>query len=450
MELKDGLSECLDKLGYSDTMVSYRRNANKKMDEIYNEKAYPFYTITSGSKAEGTALYYESDIDRLYEVKGVVCCDLNEQTPSSIGFTAARDGCAPGYTRLKLKYGNNTNPVIDKYLVSDEDGTYITNDFTAIDPALEMTDINGLRIFKQDKTGPSSPFGNRDIKYDFVCGFKFISKDITEKWVLRPRQYGWPDTQLLEEIASLHGFVVPVANKETMYPQTEWRICYTKAEIVLMRSLNEFQTKLYILLKHVSKLVLKPICSEMSSYIMKNILFWMVERNPKENFTSSNLIDRLVDGLVFLKGSLYTNTLKSYMIEDRNLLQGRVTDDEMRMLIKALEFCITEKDNMLKRCDKLWSGFNRLIQNPQQFTEEAEKRDEIEQLVLKKNIIFKEVEKPEGHSASGLLSRLESNALYMKYDEELHKLVLPDRDQIETSGKNPEMVFRDRLSKLLS
>ena len=447
-DLRDNLPECLDKLGYSEVMVYYRRNANKNMDEIYNGKAYPFYSITSGSKGEGTALYYESDIDRLYKVKGVVCLESDQQTACPVVFTMIRNGSAHGYTRLKLKYGSCAK--IDKYIVSEEDSQYISNDFTAIDPDLQMTDINGVRILKQDKTGPASPFGNRDIRYDFVCGFKCISQDISERWITRPRPYGWPDAELLKNIASLHGFVVPVANKETRYPQTEWRICYTKAEMLLIESLNGFQTKLYILLKHIAKSVLKPICSEMSSYIMKNILFWMVETKPKECFTGLNLIDGLIDGLVFLKECLRTNTLMSYMIEDRNLLQGRVTDEERIALIKELDFLINEKENMLKRCDKIWLGFLRLNRNQERFSEEAAKRNEIEQLVLKKNIIFKEVEKPEGHLASGLLSRLESNEMYRKYNEDLHRLILPDIDQIVTSGQEQEQVFRNRLSTILS
>ena len=230
----------------------------------------------------------------------------------------------------------------------------------------------------------------------------------------------------------------------------EWRICYTKAEVLLMGSLNEFQTKLYILLKHMAKSVLQPICSEISSYIMKNILFWMIEKNPKECFTGSNLIDRLTDGLVFLKECLGTNTLRSYMIEDRNLLQGRVTDEERSALIKELDSLISEKENMLNHCDKIRLGFIRLHQDPEQFSNEAAKRDKIEQLVLKKNVIFKEMEKPVPDLDAPLLTRLEGNKMYKKYDEELHKLVLPDQDKIVKSGENLDQVFRDRLWNILS
>ena len=446
VDLKYGLSECLDKLGYSRAMISYRRNTNSSMDAIYNRKAYPFHSITTGSKAEGTALYFESDIDRMFEVKGVICVDSDESKSCPVVVTLVREGCAPGYTRLKLRSENDQNNVLGKYLVSEEDGLYISNDFTGTE--LYLTDINGITITKQDKAGPSMRFGNSEIVYDFVYGFKCISQDQIEKWIARPRLYGWPDAELLKNIASLYGSVVPVANKETRYPRTEWRICYTRAEILLMESLNEFQTKLYILLKHIAKSVLKPICSEMSSYIMKNILFWMVETNPKEFFAGSNLIDRLTDGIVFLKECLYMKTLNSFMIEDRNLLQGRVTDKGRNALIKELELLINEKENMLRRCDKIWSGFVRLKRNPHQFTEEAARRDKIEQLVLQKNIVFKDEEKPE--VTTSLLSRLQCNDMYKKYDEELHKLVLPDRDRIATSGQNPEQVFRNRLSTILS
>ena len=421
------------------------------MDEIYNGKAYHFYSIRTGSKAEGTALYYESDIDRLYEVKGVVCLDSEQQSSCPIVVNLVRAGCAPGYTRLKLmsKSDADNSMLVQNYLASEEGDLYISNDFTAIDQNRHMIDINGVTITKQDKKGPSSPFGNIAIKYDFVCGLKCICPDLIEKWIARPRPYGWPDTELVKRIASLNGYVVPVANKDTRYPETEWRICYTKAELLLIESLNEFQTKLYILLKLMAKSVLKPICSEMSSYIMKNIVFWMVETNPKEFFTGWHLTDRLSDGLVFLKECLHSNTLRSYMIEDRNLLQNRVTDEERSSLLKVLESLTNERENMLQRCDKVRLGLDKLIECPEEFSKAGAKRDEIEQLVLKKNIIFKEVEMP-GYQVADLLPLLNGNDMYRQYDAELHRLVTPDQDEIVKLGQDPEQVFRNRLSNILS
>ena len=157
VDLKGGLSECLDKLGYSNAMICYRRKTNMYMDEIHNEKAYPFYRITTGSKAEGTALYFESDIDRFFEVKDVVCLTSDQQIMCPLVVNMVTEGCAPGYTRLKIRSEKVNISLVHKYLdehkylVSEKDGLYISNQFTCIfPPNIQMMDINGRRITKLD------------------------------------------------------------------------------------------------------------------------------------------------------------------------------------------------------------------------------------------------------------------------------------------------------------
>ena len=251
--------ECLDKLGYSQEMIQYRRDMNKKMDEIYNSKPFAFRNLTTGAKSEGTALYYESDIDRLYEVKDVTCVEHGILCFSPTVFHLDRTGCSPGYTKLKLLTTYRFfHRAIEKYLIPESDGVYMSNNYSPFKQNENYVDINGVSLNKKDKAGPSSPFGNTSIKYDFVLGFKCDCPDLIEKWVKRPRHYKWPDQNSIRRVSLLHGHVVPVADKGSKNPQTEWRICYTRARLLLLQSLNEVQIKLYILLKHIAKSVLNP------------------------------------------------------------------------------------------------------------------------------------------------------------------------------------------------
>ena len=96
METSETVFECLDKLGYSLKMIQYRRDKNKIMDEIYNSKAFAFRNLTIGAKAQGTALYYESDIDRLYEAKCVTCVQPGTPCSSPTVFHLDRTDCSPG------------------------------------------------------------------------------------------------------------------------------------------------------------------------------------------------------------------------------------------------------------------------------------------------------------------------------------------------------------------
>ena len=61
-------------------MVKYRQQMNRKMDQLYNSnKAICNHTIiTTGGKGEGTAKYFESDVDRLSTLEDVVCLNTHE------------------------------------------------------------------------------------------------------------------------------------------------------------------------------------------------------------------------------------------------------------------------------------------------------------------------------------------------------------------------------------
>ena len=442
------LSDCLDNLGYSQEMIKYRRDINKTMDEIYNKKSFPERNITTGGKAEGTSLYFESDIDRLYEVKGVTCVEAGQSCPAGTVFHLERSGCAPGYTKLKLvrTYGFRA---IKSYLLTHNDDIYVANTYCPWDQNAIFVDINGVKIYKKDKRGPSLPFGNDIVKYDFVFGFQCFYTDLIEKWIKRPRKYHWPDQILIDRVSVLEGHVVPVANKGSKNLLTEWRICYTRAELLLLESLTEVQIKLYIILKLLAKSVLKPVCSEMSSYIMKNIVFWMVETNPPESFEQSYLIDRLTDALMILKQSLSSNNLRSYMIEDRNLFEGRISDTEKDRLLDVLDVLIREKDDVLLRCNKLRTGLTKMKECLEGFVREGKKRDEIEKLILKTNVMFKEIQSP-FQEEEDIHSRLLKNDVYKKYKEQLYKLVIPDSKEIIKRDLNLEEVYINRVSNIVS
>ncbi|CAC5383881.1 unnamed protein product [Mytilus coruscus] len=353
-----------------------------------------------------------------------------------------------GYSQDMIQYRREKNKQFDE--IHNSKGFSVIN-VTAggKDPNHVMIDINGLQINKQDKIGPAARYGNTFTNYDFVLGFECFCPDLIEKWVRRSRHHGWPDPDLIKIISTLEGHVVPVANKGSNFPVTEWRICYTKAELLLMQSLTDSQTKLYVLLKLITKSLLHPLCSAMTSYIMKNVVLWMVETNPKETFSQNSLIDKLLEALLYLKQCLQSNILKSYMIAERNLLEGRIPENERKLLLKRVDEMINERENLLQHCTKIHLSLNKMKDSPEDFIKEAMKRDEIEKLVLKKNIIFKETESTY-ETAVSVQNLLNQNATYVKYEEQLQTLIIPDKKDFVKQGDNCDDIFRCRLFNILS
>ena len=201
------------------------------------------------------------------------------------------------------------------------------------------TTISGpaTRVFRNEWIGI---FNETDWVFSIPC----ICKRINHAWVSRKRKFDWPSKELIAEISKLDGHVVPVGFKGSHTSGIEWRICYTLAEIKLVQSFNETQIKLHALLKIVGKRLLQTKCSDITSYILKNIILWMTEKMPTEKFQTKNLFGLLKVALKFLKQTIQKRCLPNYMIPERNLYDGILTENERINVLKVLDELICGKN----------------------------------------------------------------------------------------------------------
>jgi hypothetical protein len=88
------------------------------------------------------------------------------------------------------------------------------------------------------------------------------------------------------------------------------------------------QIKVLVVLRWIAQNVLKPIYEEMSSYVMKNIVFWLSETT---NLKTGNILNHLNASLTLLLKFVKKRHLPCYMLPERNLLV--CMDDETQMLL---------------------------------------------------------------------------------------------------------------------
>ena len=162
----------------------------------------------------------------------------------------------------------------------------------------------------------------------------------------------------------------------------EWRICYTKAERYLMCSLNDTQTKLYILLKMVAKTHLSLICKDITSYVLKNLVLWLAERSGIELFKKELLVDRLMQALHFLRQCVISNNLPSYMIPARNLFSGKLDLVLRKKLNILLTELILEGGGLLLRCERLRDTMIVVYHEPTLADNYKNKKEMIEKLFM--------------------------------------------------------------------
>ncbi|WAR02040.1 hypothetical protein MAR_008598, partial [Mya arenaria] len=265
--LSNAIFQVMDHLGYSLEMVQKRRAMYREIDAAANLNDESFRRITAGSKAEGIARPYESDYDRLYEDKHVECFISESGITSSIGsdvtvFEMSGEHCYPGHFKLKLtQEGPQMNHCIRKALVSTPDGnSFISSEmFTSAFKASKDSCSTYKEWSGHPKTGPSIPRSKGLNQEDRVYSFRCISqKKILESWMKRERKH-WPPPALCAQM--------------------------------------------------LKKTFLSPVCDGVSSFVMKNTVYWMCEEYPSEFFTPDNLLDAVIIALSKVKKALNDDTL---------------------------------------------------------------------------------------------------------------------------------------------
>jgi len=364
------LFEALEQQGYSSIRIKKRSKALATLWE-----RGPIEKIVAGSAGEGVSKFLSSDLDLIFVVKGTVCVD---EGPNEEGLLVARNEFTqtpPGYVRLQIDdsiaamLNETLSSVLSgkRYLDSAAYKQLIHNVGEMHYPG--SAEINGpavttyetgnrlrqehkehLRAFIFTSNENTFPLG---LGNDIVAGLPFYSSKVLDKWLNRERFHEWPSKALQDKIAAMMGYVVPVGSKSSPVRNIEWRISYTTAEKKLVRSMNNVQVKLYVVLKLVRKERLKPACPNFTSYMVKNLVFWVLELTPISRFTPHNLVDIIVSALRILKRFLTNNILPCYMIPERNLLIERINKEERNALLEAVECYIAEDYEIIFKNPKL-------------------------------------------------------------------------------------------------
>ncbi|XP_060591205.1 uncharacterized protein LOC132746146 [Ruditapes philippinarum] len=410
--------------------------------------------MTAGSKAEGITKYYESDIDRLILYKDVKCLEEGTSDSSFVVFHMDKYLCSPGYTRLVLSNCNKMalSNEVKNCLIEQNGKTYISNRFTEsfveyseYGRKAHRVDLIGSPVNLFRKHGPCVSFRSENISFDFVAGFKCQSQDLLGKWEQRKRTYDWPNSTLIKEISGSEGHVVPVAEVQSQFPDTEWRICFTNAELLLVNSLNEHHLKVYILLKKLSETALKPICPAITSYIVKNVILWQAENTPKNLFAPNLLLFRLFDALKFLQDCIKCNNLKSYMIEDRNLFFGRISELQKKLAIDKIDQLLSKDEQLIRETKKLFDAYD--VFDTPAFIKKAEKEEQIEKLLMKQSLLYMKLY-DRYSTCEQFLNCLAEDKEYVEVKAELQRLVIPEKCP-GVPDASSSYLYRSRLSHIL-
>ena len=124
---------------------------------------------------------------------------------------------------------------------------------------------------------------------------------------------------------------VPVGYYTSPTQHLQWRLSVNKAERILSKSLSNTQRKCYTITKLLVKQFL-PKSSILSSYHVKNLMFWLCEEHPPEEWSDGSLGQWIHHLLHYAAVSLVAHNIAQYIVRDNNMIRHRSSKEVINTL----------------------------------------------------------------------------------------------------------------------
>jgi len=165
------------------------------------------------------------------------------------------DSHLPGYVYLELRYLLTECSDDDNYNAIEYDrGTYRSHPTHS-----DVTNIHGPALLR------SSSNESLWLSMDQVFCVRCLSwPPQAADWPTRYRNYGWPDSATLDRVVSNGCDVVGVAHRQCRQHEwmgkPQWRLSFSRAEIVLINSWTPVQQIVYHMLRYFVKTAIDRLC----------------------------------------------------------------------------------------------------------------------------------------------------------------------------------------------
>ena len=229
------------------------------------------------------------------------------------------DSHLPGYVYLQLRYLLTECTDDDRYSCTEYDrGMYLSNRSYIGDER-----IHGPAVAVQGHGLP--------MPVDAVPCVRCLSwPPQAADWPTRHRDYGWPDSATVDRVVSNGCDMVGVAHRQCRQcewmSERQWRLSFSRAEIVLLNSWMPVQQIVYHMLRvFVKTELLKDSDSReyFSNYHIKTLMMWAYELKSSSFWTDNlNLIRMCLELLHTLSTWLTEFRCPHYFITSCNLIHS--------------------------------------------------------------------------------------------------------------------------------
>jgi len=230
----------------------------------------------------------------------------------------------PGYVYLSLSYVLSKNSLDGKYVVEyvKQENTHLNHEKYITAGFLKPHEIHGpARKFRLEVPKFFS------IHIDRVPCIRCLEwPPQAADWPTRHRNYGWPTTATIDAVVSNGHDVVAVAHPtckdDEWMRKHQWRLSFSRAEVILLRSWTTEQQIVYHMLRTFVKTerltnnLNNHGSDTFSNYHIKTLMLWACETKPQNWWTESNLVTVCVKVMHCLDEWLRKSHGQHYFISD--------------------------------------------------------------------------------------------------------------------------------------
>ena len=267
-------------------------------NELLVDKDIELIPLTTGSVAEfyiEPILPHIGDIDVMFHHDTQLAIPRGHSPPtqlpaefnSYVKVMEIIDSHLPGYLYLELRYLLTECSDDSNYNAVDYDrGQYLSNQMYR-----GVADMHGPALLAQ------SPFESLVLSRDQVFCVRCLSWPLqAADWPTRRRNYGWPDSATLDRVVCNGCDLVGVAHRQCRQHEwmgkRQWRLSFSRAEIVLINSWMPVQQIVYHMLRYFKKTEQLADCADnsgagkLSNYHIKTLMFWACELKSRRWWTN--------------------------------------------------------------------------------------------------------------------------------------------------------------------
>ena len=336
-----------------------------------NDEEAGVIPLTTGSVAE---FYIEPMLPHIGDVDVMFHCStqlaiprghppptlLPDEFQSYVQVFEIIDSHMPGYVYLKLRYLLTKCVDNSKYnAVEYDEQMYLTNRWHRG----KQGHLHGPAVLTV-YSGQESLLSQDSV----FCVRCLVWPPQTADWPTRHRNCGWPDSAtVVNRVVSNGCDVVGVAHRQCRQHEVmgkhQWRLSFSRAEIVLINSWMPVQQIVYHMLRVFMKNERMTDSADnseagtLSNYHIKTLMLWACEVTSRTWWTDDLSLVRICVQLLHILGDWLTDArCQHYFINNCNLIDNLFTVTDIAGQLISLDVTLLSKwfvDNYIRKCSEL-------------------------------------------------------------------------------------------------